>query len=133
MKLVIDTHVWIWWNMRPEALSPRVRKLLGQSEATHSIYLSAISLWEFCKLLEKGRLTISCPGDTWIREALHMPGLQIAELTPEIAYQSTILPKPVHDDPADQMIIATARALEATLITKDDHIRAYPHVKTIWS
>lgn len=94
--------------------------------------LSAISVWEFCKLLEKGRLQLTCPGDFWIREALKMPRLQVVELTPGIAFQSTVLPQPVHDDPADQIILATAREANAVILTKDRLLARYPHVKTLW-
>ena len=73
------------------------------------LLLSAISLWEFAKLLEKRRLAISCDPEEWIREALEMPGLRLVPLSPSVAYRSTILPQPFHDDPADQIIVATAR------------------------
>lgn len=132
MNYVLDTHVWIWWNMRPEALSSKVKAILDDVSGGCRLFLSVLSVWEFSKLLEKGRLKISCPGDAWIQEALKMPMLELVPLSPAIAYQSTILPKPVHDDPADQIIMATARDLGALLVTKDELMHGYPYIKTFW-
>ncbi len=83
-------------------------------------------------MVEKGRLTLSCSGEVWLREALDMPGLALVPLSPEIAWQSTRLPPPFHDDPADQIIVATARATNAAIITKDQLIRSYPPVRSVW-
>ena len=65
-------------------------------------------------------------------QALQMPKLRLVPLTPKIAYRSTILPQPFHADPADQLIVATAREENSTIITKDELIRGYRHVRTIW-
>lgn len=132
MKYVLDTHVWIWWNMRPGNLSRKVYSLLGMSENYEELLLSAISLWEFCKLIEKQRLSISCDPENWIYEALNMPKLRLVPLSPRLAYRSTVLPQPFHHDPADQIIVATAREENAILISKDVLIEEYPHVRTLW-
>ena len=132
MKYLLDTHVWIWWNMRPQKLSVRVRGLIAAAARYDELLLSAISLWEFAKLLEKQRLAISCDPEEWFRVALDMPKLRLVQLSPSIAYRSTILPAPFHDDPADQMIVATAREENATVITADEKIQAYPHCRSIW-
>ena len=131
MKYLMDTHTWIWWHLKPESLSPKALQTI-QSGRYDELLLSAISIWEFSKLLEKRRLTISCDGRFWISEALAMPKLRVVEISPEIAWQSTQLPPTFHDDPADQMIVATARAENAVILTADRLIRNYPHVKTEW-
>lgn len=131
MKYLLDTHTWIWWNLKPQSLSPTVLKLI-ESGRYEQLLLSSISIWEFSKLIEKGRLKISMDGGAWIQEALKIPKLRIVELSPEISWQSTRLPEPFHDDPADQIIVATARAESAVLLTADRLLRAYPHVKTEW-
>jgi PIN domain nuclease of toxin-antitoxin system len=131
MKYLLDTHTWIWWHMRPEALSPQALQII-QGGKYDSLLLSAISVWEFSKLLEKRRLTIACDGRDWIEKAIQIPKLRVVELSPEIAWQSTRLPSPFHDDPADQIIVATARSEDATLLTADRPLRAYPHVRTEW-
>jgi PIN domain nuclease of toxin-antitoxin system len=129
---LLDTHVWIWWNMHPQKLSAKARALISGSARYDELLLSAISLWEFAKLLEKQRLAISCDPEEWFRVALEMPKLRLVPISPSIAYRSTILPKPFHDDPADQIMVATAREENATIITADERIRSYPHCRCIW-
>jgi PIN domain nuclease of toxin-antitoxin system len=132
MKYLLDTHVWVWWNMYPKKLSQRVRSLIADPEQYEELLLSAISCWEFSKLLEKKRIGISCDPEEWIREALKMPKLRVVSLTPTLSYRSTNLPQPFHEDPPDQIIVATAREENATVMTKDKLIRNYKHVRTIW-
>jgi PIN domain nuclease of toxin-antitoxin system len=130
--ILLDTHVWVWWNVRPAALSPRVTRLIGRPGARDELLLSAISVWEFCKLLEKKRLGISCHPEEWLATALAMPKLRLVPLSPPIAYRSTVLPQPFSADPADQIIVATAREENATVLTKDRIMRSYGHVKSLW-
>ena len=118
--------------MRPEKLSRRVKALLSSPGRYEELLLSAISPWEFSKLLQKARLAISCNPEDWILKALDMPKLRLAPLSPLVAYRSTALPPGIHDDPADQIIVATAREEHATVLTKDERILAYPHVKSLW-
>ena len=132
MKFVLDTHTWIWWHMNPNRLSTKVRTLLSTPGRYEALLLSAISPWEFSKLSEKGRIGISCNPEEWIAEALVMTKLRLVPLTPAIAYRSTSLPQPFHDDPGDQIIVATAREENATILTKDKLIQAYSHVRTLW-
>ncbi|HDL08511.1 MAG TPA: type II toxin-antitoxin system VapC family toxin [Desulfobacteraceae bacterium] len=132
MKYLLDTHTWIWWNMRPQNLSQRVKALVSDSSKYDELLLSAISPWEFSKLLERGRLGISCHPEEWINLALDMPKIRLVHLSPIIAYRSTVLPKPFHSDPADQIIVATAREENATVLTKDKNILTYDHVRSLW-
>jgi len=132
VKYVLDTHVWIWWQMHPQKLSKRARALIAEPERYEELLLSAISPWEFSKLLGKKRLGISCDPEEWMREALDMPKLRLVPLTPTLSYRSTVLPQPFHGDPADQIIVATARGENATVLTKDSLIRGYKHVKSVW-
>lgn len=132
MKLLLDTHAWVWWNMEPKKLSRKARATIANTALYSELILSAISPWEFCKLIEKKRIGISCDPEEWMAEALRMPKLRLVPLTPTIVYRSTILPQPFHDDPADQIIAATAREENATIISKDQLIRDYPHARTIW-
>lgn len=132
MKYLLDTHVWIWWNMAPQRLSPRVRSLMASRKLYEELLLSAISPWEFSKLIERGRLAISCNPEEWMRIALDMPQLRLVPLTPLISYRSTVLPQPFSSDPADQIIVATAREENATILTKDRSIQGYKHVRSLW-
>ena len=132
MIYLLDTHTWIWWNMNPQKLSKKVKDIIGKSDLYDEMLLSAISPWEFSKLLEKKRIGISCNPEDWINVALDMPKLRIIPLSPILSYRSTVLPQPFHNDPADQIIVATARAENATLLTKDEKIHAYENVKSLW-
>jgi len=132
MKYLLDTHTWIWWHMRPENLSEKVSSLIGNSSNYNELLLSAISPWEFSKLLEKGRIGISYDPEDWIDSALDMPRLRLVPLSPVIAYRSTILPQPFHSDPADQIIVATAREENAIILSKDERILSYQHVQSLW-
>ncbi len=76
-------------------------------------------------MARKGRLRLREPADAWLKRICGLPGLRIAELSPEIAWQSSYLPGEFHGDPADRIIVATARALSARLLTKDDGILEY--------
>jgi len=132
VKYLLDTHVWVWWNMEPKKLSRKVRALIKNTDGYSELLLSAISPWEFCKLIEKERIGISCAPEEWLSQALQMPKLRLAPLTPTLAYRSTILPQPFHGDPADQLIVATAREENATIVSKDKLLRNYEHVRTVW-
>lgn len=132
MKYLLDTHAWIWWHMNPDRLSRRALSLIANADAYAELLLSAISPWEFCKLIEKGRLAIATDPEAWMDSAFQMPKLRLVPLTPRISYKSTCLPAPFHDDPADQLIVATAREENATVVTIDAALREYHGVRTLW-
>jgi len=132
MKYLLDTHVWIWWHMHPQNLSRKITSLIKKMDRYDELLLSAISPWEFSKLLEKGRIGISCDPESWINSALDMPKLRLVPLSPVLAYRSTILPPPFHGDPADQIIVATAREEKATILTRDKIILKNKHVRSLW-
>jgi PIN domain nuclease of toxin-antitoxin system len=123
---VLDTHVWIWIMEGIKAeLSPATIRLIEQSAANSALAISAISVWEVAMLEQKGRITLSRSIDEWTKAALTAPGIRLVDLSPEIAIESTRLPGEAHGDPADRIIIATARVLGATLITRDEQIVSY--------
>ena len=93
--------------------------------------MSAISCWEVAKLVEYARLDVSCPLAEWFEQALSYPGIRILPLTPEIAIESTQLPDEFHRDPADQIIVASARTHDCPLVSSDAKLLRYPHVETI--
>ena len=126
--IVIDTHIWVWWVHGDAALPSATRESLDACEQT-GIGVSAISCWEIAKLVERGRLTLPCPVYDWIQQALSYPGVRLIELLPRISVESTQLPGEFHRDPADQIIVATARVLGVPLVTMDEKILAYPHVQ----
>ncbi len=79
--IVLDTHIWIWWVHGAAELLDDYRRIIEQHEVT-SLGISAISCWEVAKLVEKGRLTLPCPVDEWLDQALAYPGVQLLPLTP---------------------------------------------------
>ena len=132
MPSVLDTHAWIWWVTKDRRLSRRARTAIERSSARGELHVSILSVWEMAKKVEKGQLALDRPLDEWLDAALAVEGLQLADLTRPIAVDSCRLPQPFHGDPADQIIVATARAMSATLITRDARLRDYPHVRSLW-
>ena len=132
MKYLLDTHTWIWWHMNTQNLSQKVKRLIRDTSKYDELLLSAVSPWEFSKLLEKKRIGISCDPEDWINKALDMPKLRLVPLSPVLAYHSTVLPQPFHNDPADQIIVASAREENAAILTKDERILIYKHVRSLW-
>jgi PIN domain nuclease of toxin-antitoxin system len=128
--IVLDTHIWIWWVHNDAQLTDEHRKII-QSHEEEGLGVSAFSCWGVAKLVELGRLTLHCPIAEWLETALHYPGVQLLAFTPEIAVESTQLPGEFHRDPADQIIVATARIHDCPLLTVDDKILRYPHVKLV--
>ena len=128
--IILDTHIWVWWVHNPEQLSQAQRKCLTDHEADF-IGVIAISCWEIAKLVEHRRLELPVPLEEWFDQALSYPGIQLVGLSPEIAIESTRLPGEFHRDPADQIIVATARIYGCTLLTADEKILNYSHVTTL--
>jgi PIN domain nuclease of toxin-antitoxin system len=100
--------------------------------AQQDLWLSLISVWEVAKEVEKQQLVLDRPIDQWLDEAVTIQGLGIFELTRPILVHSCDLPQPFHGDPADQILVATARSHGAVLMTKDQRIRRYAHVHLLW-
>jgi PIN domain nuclease of toxin-antitoxin system len=131
MPTVLDTHAWIWWVTEDRRLSKPARRTIEKSQADESLWLSLISIWEIAKKVEKGQLVLDRTVEAWLDVATVRPGLHLAEITRPILVASCQLPKPFPGDPADQIIVATARHYGAVLVTKDRHIRSYPQVKSV--
>ena len=132
MKVLMDTHAWVWWITGSDRLSTRAKTAIRKAAGDGHLLLSAISVWEVAKLQSKHRLQLDREVEDWIEQALEIPGLTLVPLTPKIACRSCCLPPPFHDDPADQILVATARMEGATLLTADAKIRDYPHCPTLW-
>jgi len=128
--IVVDTHIWVWWVQGDPRLTAHHRHYIEQHEEDE-IGVCVISCWEVALLAVKDRLVLPLPVDEWIEGALLYPGVRLLDLTPYIAIESTRLPGGFHRDPADQFIVATAREFDCELITVDQRILDYPHVKTI--
>lgn len=130
--IVLDTHTWIWFISKPEVLSKRAKKAVSAAVEEKSVLISSISAWEVALLVIKKRLTLSLDVTDWIAKSEGLPFIQFIEISNSIAVKSVNLPQPLHPDPADRIIIATALTAGAPLVTKDKKLLNYPHVKTIW-
>lgn len=128
--IILDTHIWIWWVHGDSRLTISQAEVITAHEEA-DIGVSAISCWEIAKLVEYGRLTLPCSLESWFEQALSYPGIRLLPLTPKIVIESTRLPGDFHRDPADQMIVATARIFDCPLVTSDRKIVNYPYVKSI--
>ena len=125
--IVLDTHVWLWW-LHGDSRLPQQHAAIIEANESQGIGISAISCWEVAMLSQRGKVILSDAPEEWFRQALSYPGVQLVPLSPEIAVESSDLPSPFHRDPADQIIVATARVLDVPLITLDRKILAYPHI-----
>jgi PIN domain nuclease of toxin-antitoxin system len=123
--ILLDTHNWIGWISQRGRLQPRHRELLELGAER----VSVISCWDFAKLSEYGRLKLDRTVGLWIAQALAHPGISLVQLDPRIAVESTQLPPPFHRDPADQLLVATARVIGCPLLTEDRRIASSPHVR----
>lgn len=132
MPTLLDTHSWLWWVTGDQRLSRRAKSEVAGAARRGELWLSMISIWEIAKKVEKGNLGFDRPLVPWLEAAMTVEGLRLWELTPPILVESCRLPQPFHGDPADQMIVASARHHGAILVTKDDRIRRYEHVQTLW-
>ncbi len=103
-----------------------------KAQASDTLWLSLISVWEVAKKTGTRQLVLDRPLDDWFDLATTRPGLHLAELTRHILSESCRLPPPFHGDPVDQIIVATARDRDAVIVTKDRQIRDYVPVRSIW-
>ena len=122
--LLLDTHFWLWWQLGQPELSTRERDALDNLAAAGTPpALSAISLWEAQMLVEKGRLTLDIPLAYWLPTAAAPETVTLLPMDIEVVLALDDLPKSFHGDPADRIIVATARAHGLPLATRDGNIR----------
>ena len=131
--IVLDTHTLIWWaSGDAEQLSAAALQAIESELDDGKIFVSAISAWELSMLVAKGRIALSMDVAEWLSYVGDIQAVSFVPIDNEIAVKSTELPGEFHKDPADRLIVATARKLAAPLVTVDEKIRAYQHVRTIW-
>jgi PIN domain nuclease of toxin-antitoxin system len=121
VKLLLDTHIWIWSLLQPERLAPGVRSAL--EDPANEKWLSPISVWELVILVEKKRLSLNLSADEWVAQAMEVAPLREALLTTEVAL-ATSKTRLSHRDPADAFLVATAKVFDLTLVTSDARLLA---------
>lgn len=124
-SLVLDTHVWLWFVTGNSNLSKGAIAEVTKAALAGRVLIPAICVWEVAMLEERGRITLNKPVTDWIAEALDLPGISLYPSTPDVSVESCRLPGSVHGDPADRMIIATARIESSTIFTRDKRIIDY--------
>lgn len=128
--ILLDTHVWIWLCHGDPHLPLALRDAI-EFHRQQGLAVSAISVWEVAKLIERGRIELPLELDRWFETALEGSDVRVLPLSVEIATASTRLPGTFHRDPADQIIVATARVHDLKLATCDEKILGYPYVRTV--
>jgi PIN domain nuclease of toxin-antitoxin system len=123
--VLLDTHALVWLVVGDGQLRLAVRRRIETAAQEQQLWVSAITPWEIGMLVAKGRLVLDRDVTDWLQAALSLPGIRVAPLEPALAVASTRLPGELHGDPADRLIVATARHLGATLVTADAALLAY--------
>jgi PIN domain nuclease of toxin-antitoxin system len=130
--IVLDTHAWVWFVADPRQLSEPAHKATEAAQAAGSIVISSISSWEVVMLAASGRLKLTIDVRDWIAKCEALPFFNFVPVNNSIFVRSVFLPGPLHADPADRIIIATALMRDIPIVTKDRKIRDYPRVQSIW-
>ena len=128
MRLLLDTHIWIWSLLDPAKLSRRVRAELETPD--NELWLSPISVWELLILIEKGRVEVDKDPIPWVAEVSRAIALREAAVTHEVAVESRVIDLP-HQDPVDRLLAATARVYDLTLVTADDRLLGSRRIATL--
>lgn len=126
---LLDTNVWLWIVEDPSHIPANMKDIVENAD-NYPFFLSAISVWEVAKKVSLGKLGLSIPIRDWIDKATNDTYIHILPLSVHVSLESTQLPGEFHKDPADQIIVATARHHNLTILTADRLIQSYPYVKT---
>ena len=129
--LLVDTHTFFRWRLEPERLTrPQQRVLrIAENQGT-TVWISAITLWELALLAAHGRIKTKGPLDVWLTDIVSPP-IEVLPITPEIAAAGARLGSGFHKDPADRIIVATARCHGLKLVTSDERIRGWGGVGVV--
>jgi len=131
MKALLDTHILLWWFEGSGRLSEAQRKILEKASPDSPLWVSDISLWEIAALWELGRIRLTMPLRSWLEAATAPPLVRRFAITPAVAAEVAALPAGFHRDPADRILVASARILGAALVTRDKRILQAGIVPTI--
>lgn len=130
--ILLDTHAWVWYHTQPQKLSRKAAEAISSAKKNSFLSVAAISCWEVAMLVAKKRLAFNIDVQAWLDMALALPEMRLAELTSAIAVLSTRLVGFENFDPSDCLIAATALSLGCPLVTRDEKLRDFPLLKTIW-
>jgi PIN domain nuclease of toxin-antitoxin system len=121
LNLLLDTHIWLWSHLEPQRLSKKVERALRK--AANELWLSPVSIWEFFLLVEHDHLRIRAgrTATAWLAEAVATKPMRDAAMTRAVAVEAGSV-RLGHADPADRLLVATARAYDLTLVTADERL-----------
>ena len=131
MKALLDTHVLLWWHGERDRLSPRQLEVIAAADEETPLQVSDISLWEVAMLYELGRIRLTIPLREWLEKAVAPPLVRRHGVSPAVAAELASLPESFHRDPADRILVSTARVIGATLLTRDHRIAEAGLVDTL--
>lgn len=127
MKLLLDTHIWVWGALEPWKLTSEVTLEMGRAEG---LFLSPISIWELSLLAEHKRVVLNVDFGEWCKKAIQEQALNEAPLTWEVAAEMPFT-RFLHRDPGDRFLVATAKAFDLTLVTADERLIEASGIKTL--
>ena len=130
--ILLDTHVAIWWLAEPSNLSSAAKRAIRAHSTPGGIAVSTISVLEIATAVRRGRLQFSGPFEQWLSDMCCIPELRLEPVSVEIAALAGSLSDPMHGDPADRLIVATASILGVPLVTADERLRSLSTLATIW-
>lgn len=128
MKLLLDTHIWLWSALKPDRLTRRVAKELTNPQ--NELWLSAMSIWELSILQSKGRFRVPDDLATWVAKSMADLELREAPVTVEVALAISGMTF-AHGDPADHFLAASAKVFDLTLVTADEHLTDLPGIRVL--
>ncbi len=131
MRTLLDTHVLIWWFDDRQRLSRSQQEAIAAASGDSPLLVSDVSLWEVAMLHSRGRIRLKIPLREWLEAAVAPPLVRRCGISPAVAAELAALPDSFHRDPADRILVATARVLGATLLTQDRRIVDAALVETI--
>lgn len=127
--IVLDTHAWIWWRSDPRRLSANARQVIADADR---LGLSSVSVWELGTLVRRGRISLDREVRHWVRQAVADPRVDVLPPDADVALAAALLDDAFPGDPADRVIYATARHLDAPLLSRDERIARFDPARLVW-
>jgi PIN domain nuclease of toxin-antitoxin system len=131
--IVLDTHILLWSLLQPEELQENIRQRITVAQENNQLLVCSISLWEIAMLKSKRRINIYEPTRDFLESITNIDGLSVKDISTEVAAESVQLMDDFHGDPADRIIVATAKCHGATLLTRDQKILTWANLGNIKS
>ena len=128
MKLLLDTHIWVWSRLAPHRVTASVAKAIEDPE--NELWLSPLSIWELSNLVAKGRVVLDRGVEDWVATAMSKVPLREAPVTYEVALETRRVQLP-HRDPVDRFLVATARVFDLVLVTADERLLNAKGIRTL--